>query len=273
MKIGAGKLKKRMTFLTVAFHSLQKGRKRSEVRMKPLKIGHRGAAGYCPENTFASFYKAIESGVDYLEIDLQMTKDGELVIIHDSTVNRTTNGKGKVKDMTLQELQSLDAGSWFDPKFMGEKIPSLHEFLNEFAGKACLLIELKKPSLYPNIEIKLAEELKSRGLDQANDHRIIVQSFDRNALKRLHYLLPAVPLGVLVKNRSISRITDKDLKSLSNYISYVNPKKTMVSKRLIKRIQRHGFKTFIWTVKTKKEANLFSRLNIDGIVSDFPDYL
>ena len=82
-----------------------------------MKIGHRGAAGYCPENTFASFNKALDLGVDYLEIDVQMTKDGELVVIHDTTVNRTTNGKGKVKDYTLKEIQNLDAGSWFDFKF------------------------------------------------------------------------------------------------------------------------------------------------------------
>jgi glycerophosphoryl diester phosphodiesterase len=269
-------LKKSVTILIlilVAAYRLLKRQIKSQAKFKPIKIGHRGAAGYCPENTFASFYKALELGVDYLEIDIQMTKDGELVVIHDPTVNRTTNGKGKVKDLTLKELQALDAGSWFDPKFAGEKIPSFNEFLDEFAGKTGLLIELKKPSLYPNIESKLANELIKRGLATGHNHHIIVQSFDRHSLKHFHSLLPSVPLGVLIKNLAVNGISTKDLQSFSDYVSYVNPKITMVNKRLIKRIHQHGFKTIIWTVKKKNEAKVLSRIGVDGIVSDFPDYI
>lgn len=237
-----------------------------------MKIGHRGAAGYCPENTFASFKQALEMGVDYLEIDVQMTKDGELVVIHDPTVNRTTNGKGKVKDFTLQEIQSLDAGSWFGPKFAGEKIPAFNEFLKEYAGKTGLVIELKKPELYPGIEEKVANELKKRKLDITEDNKIIVQSFDRESLKLFHTLLPSIPIGVLVKysGRGISK---KELLSFSQYASYVNPKITMVNQRLIRRLHHHGFKTIIWTVKNKYEMKAIENFQLDGIVSDFPDYL
>lgn len=262
-----------LILILAAAYRLLKRQTRSQAGFKPMKIGHRGAAGYCPENTFSSFYNALELGVDYLEIDVQLSRDGELVVIHDPTVNRTTNGKGKVKDLTLKELQSLDAGSWFDAKFAGEKIPAFNAFLDEFAGQAGLLIELKKPSLYPNIEVKLASELMKRGLSAGKNDEIIVQSFDRNALKRFHNLLPSVPIGVLVKKLGGNGISTKDLQSFSEYASYVNPKITMVNKRLIKRIHQHGFKTIIWTVKKKSEAKMLSRLGIDGIVSDFPDVI
>ncbi|MCM3114181.1 glycerophosphodiester phosphodiesterase [Neobacillus sp. MER 74] len=236
----------------------------------PLKIGHRGAAGYCPENTISSFRKAVELGVDYLELDIQMTKDHELVVIHDPTVNRTTNGKGKVKDFTLQEIQSLDAGSWFHCNFTGEKIPSLSEVFEEFAGKIGFLIELKKPSLYPLVEEKLAEELKKRELTSV-DKQIIVQSFDRGALKRFHDLLPTIPIGILIKNSGVKMISNKNLKSFTSYVSYVNPKITMVNKRLIKRIHHHGFKTMIWTVNKKNDLKTLNHFHVEGIISDFPD--
>lgn len=236
----------------------------------PLKIGHRGAAGYCPENTISSFKKAIELGADYLELDIQMTKDSELVVIHDSTVNRTTNSKGRVRDFTLREIQSLDAGSWFHRKFAGEKIPSLLEVFNEFAGKVGFLIELKKPSLYPLIVEKLAEELKKREFT-SGDRQIIVQSFDREALKRFHELLPSIPIGVLVKHSGMKIITNKNLKSFASYVSYVNPKITMVNKRIIKRIHHHGFKTIIWTVNKKNDLKKLKNLHVEGIISDFPD--
>jgi glycerophosphoryl diester phosphodiesterase len=238
-----------------------------------MKIGHRGAAGYCPENTFASFKKAIDLGAEYLEIDIQMTKDGELVVIHDPTVNRTTNGKGRVRDLSLAEIQALDAGSWFNPIFAGEKIPSFSEFLDVFAGNTCLLIELKKPSLYPQIEEKVANELMRRGITSGESNQLIVQSFDRNSMKRFHELLPDVPIGILVKNSVVNGLSTKDLKSFSSYASYVNPKITMVNKRLLKRIHHHGFKTIIWTVKKKKDIRILKQFKIDGVISDYPDFL
>lgn len=246
--------------------------KNAQIKKSPVKIGHRGAAGYCPENTFASFHKAIELGVDYLEIDVQMTKDGELVVIHDPTVNRTTNGKGKVKDFTLEQIRSLDAGSWFSPQFAGEMIPTLIDFLDEFSSKAGILIELKNPSLYPHIEEKLANELKRQGIHSVHPHNLIVQSFDRLSLKRFHSVMPSVPLGILVKNKPMG-ISRKELSAFSDYASYINPKMAMVNKRLIKKLHLYGFKTFIWTVRNKNEAAFLKKHSPDGIISDFPDLI
>ncbi|WP_160720385.1 glycerophosphodiester phosphodiesterase [Bacillus sp. USDA818B3_A] len=239
----------------------------------PIKIGHRGAAGYCPENTFASFHKALLLGVDFLELDVQMTKDGELVVIHDPTVNRTTNGKGKVKDFTLKEIQTLDAGSWFHPRFSGERIPSFCQFLDEFAGKIGILLEIKNPALYPGIEEKIADELLNRGLINSEGPQVIVQSFDQNSLKRFHQLVPSVQLGVLLKKLTGKGISNKEFLSFENYASYVNPKITMVNKKLIRRIHQHGFKTFIWTIRKKNEVTLLRNVHVDGLISDYPDFL
>jgi len=239
----------------------------------PIRIGHRGAAGYCPENTFASFHKALDLGVDFLEMDVQMTKDGELVVIHDSTVNRTTNGKGKVKDFTLKEIQSLDAGSWFDPQFGGEKVPSLGDFLDEFSSKTGILLEIKNPSLYPGIEEKIANELLKRGLTRSEGKQVIVQSFDQDSLKKFHQLVPAIQIGVLLKRFSGKGLSNQELDSFSSYAAFVNPKITMVNRRLISKIHKHGFKTFIWTIRNRKEVQLLRHFHVEGIISDFPDFL
>lgn len=236
----------------------------------PIKVGHRGAAGLSPENTFASFNTAIEHGMEYIELDIHMTKDGHLVVIHDDTINRTTNGKGRIRDFSIKELTTFEAGSWFHSDYSSERVPTLNEVLNRYNGKIGFLIELKKPSLYPGMEEKLAEELKSLELTDIN--KIIVQSFDRNSMKKFHSLLPNIPIGVLIKNRGIG-ISARTLIEISKYASYVNPKKTMVNRRVVKKIHSLGLKTMVWTVRSKKEADKFKRLGVDGIISDFPSLL
>jgi len=250
-------------FFLIIYQFIKRFKKKPQSPL-PVIIGHRGAAGYCPENTFASFHYALKLGVDYLEIDIQMTKDGELVVIHDPIVNRTTNGKGKVKEFTLAEIQALDAGSWFHPKFHNEKIPSLQEFLDEFAGRVGLILELKKPSLYPGIEEKVGNELLRRGL--VSGEQVIVQSFDCNSLKRFHSMIPSIQIGVLVK-----KISYKELFAISSYASYINLKVTLVNKGLVIRLHQLGLKTFIWTVRNKKEAELLKYYGVDGIITDYPD--
>ena len=149
-------------------------------------IAHRGASGYAPENTMAAFEKAVDMKADYFELDVQMTKDGKLVVIHDTSVDRTTDGSGMVKDLTLEEIHNLDAGSWFGEEFANERIPTLGEVLDEFRGKSGILIEIKSPSLYPGIEEKIAAELSARNLDKPNNNKIIVQSFDQESVQIFH---------------------------------------------------------------------------------------
>src|SRR5512136_1133404 len=113
-----------------------------------LRVGHRGARGHAPENTLASFDLAVEMGVSAVETDLHLSKDGEVVLIHDHTVDRTTDGHGFVKDMTLRELKQLDAGSWYDARFAGEQIPTLSELLDWARGRVGVAIEIKNGPIY-----------------------------------------------------------------------------------------------------------------------------
>jgi glycerophosphoryl diester phosphodiesterase len=237
-----------------------------------LKIGHRGAAGSRPENTFSSFDHALQKGADYLEFDVQRTKDGTLAVIHDPTVDRTTDGRGKVSGLTWKELRNLDAGSWFSKEYTGEVIPSFTEVLDRYADKAGLLIELKKPALYPGIEEQIAEELKNRKLDNGSGYRIIIQSFDRSSMKKMHTLLPSIPIGILL-NYTPKRITGRELEHIAEYASFLNPKHTVASRQLISRIHQKGMKAVIWTIRTEKEAEKALNLSADGIVTDFIELL
>ena len=235
----------------------------------PLKIGHRGASGYCPENTMASYYKAIEMGVDVLEVDIHLSKDGELMVHHDPTLERTTNGKGNLRDYTAAELRELDAGSWFHPDFKNEKIPLLREVLERFSSyEIGLLIEIKHPSLYPGIERKLAQELLKRPLNSNIENKIMVHSFDMKSMRTFHELLPHIPVGVLLNRR----VSDQKLKEISEFASFANPKQTLLNPNLKTRIQSHGMKVFTWTVNNKKQMQSLKKMKLDGIISDFPDF-
>ena len=127
-----------------------------------LIIAHRGASGLAPENTLAAIKKAIELKADLIEIDVHQTKDSIIVVIHDKKINRTTSGKGRVKDLFYKEIRRYDAGKWFDPKFEGERVPTLEEVLRLVHGQTKLLIEIKgDDNFYPNIEKHVYEILKT----------------------------------------------------------------------------------------------------------------
>jgi glycerophosphoryl diester phosphodiesterase len=234
----------------------------------PIKIGHRGASGYCPENTMASYKKAIELGADFLEVDIHLSKDDVLVVHHDSTLDRTTNGKGNLRDYTAAELKELDAGSWYHSRYKNERIPLLREVLENFGSEVGILIELKHPSAYPGIEEKLAEELGKYYECSTRKNQIMVHSFDMESMKRFHQLMPDIQVGVLIKRR----INDQKLKEIAEFASFLNPKQTILNTQLQMRIQKHGMRVFTWTVNNKKQIRMFKMMQVDGIISDFPDY-
>ncbi|WP_173915474.1 glycerophosphodiester phosphodiesterase [Halobacillus sp. Marseille-Q1614] len=239
-------------------------------RKQTLNIAHRGASGYAPENTIAAFDKAVEMKADMFEVDVQMSKDGELVLIHDTTLDRTTDGSGNVGDFTYEELQKLDAGSWFGEEFAGEKIPTLGEVLDKYRGKIGILIELKSPALYPGIEEKVAEELKARNLDKPENDKIIVQSFNHESVQKVHELLPSMPLGVLLGN---TEVTDEQLSEFASYAEYFNPNKAMITKEFVDRLHSFDLQTQPYTVRDQASADYLLKAGVDGIITDFPDYV
>ncbi|WP_045517027.1 glycerophosphodiester phosphodiesterase [Neobacillus niacini] len=234
-------------------------------------VAHRGAAGYAPENTVAAFDKGVDMKVDYIEIDVQRSKDGELVIIHDTTVDRTTDGTGSVKDLTFEQIRSLDAGSWKGEEFKGEKIPTFDEILDRYHGKVGILIELKAPELYPGIEEQVAQKLKERNLDKQQNEKIIIQSFNFESMKITNSLLPKVPIGVLTSNRA--HTTEQALKEFATYADYFNPSYGIVSKELVNQVHSLGMKIQSWTVRSQEAADFLLDMNVDGIITDYPDYV
>jgi glycerophosphoryl diester phosphodiesterase len=234
-------------------------------------VAHRGASGYAPENTIAAFDKGVEMKADYIEIDVQRSKDGELVIIHDTKVDRTTDGTGYVKDLTFEQIRSLDAGSWKGEQFKGEKIPTFDEILDRYHGKVGILIELKAPELYPGIEEMVAQELKERNLDKPQNEKIIIQSFNFESMKITNSLLPKVPIGVLTSNKV--HTTEQALKEFAVYADYFNPSYGIVTEDLVNQVHAHGMKIQSWTVRSHEAAEFLLNMNVDGIITDYPDYV
>ncbi|MDQ0973686.1 glycerophosphoryl diester phosphodiesterase [Neobacillus niacini] len=234
-------------------------------------VAHRGATGYAPENTIAAFDKGVEMKADYIEIDVQRSKDGELVIIHDNTVDRTTDGTGYVKDLTFEQIRSLDAGSWKGEQFTGERIPTFDEILDRYHGKTGILIELKSPELYPGIEEEVARKLIERNLDKPQNEKIIIQSFNFESMKITNSLLPKVPIGVLTSNRA--HTTEQALQEFSTYADYFNPSYGIVSKELVDQVHALGMKIQSWTVRSQAAADFLLEMNVDGIITDYPDYV
>jgi glycerophosphoryl diester phosphodiesterase len=222
-----------------------------------LVIGHRGAKGYEPENTLRSFKKALELKVDMIELDVQLSKDKQLIVIHDNKVNRTTNGSGYVKEKTFNELRSLDAGK-------GEKIPTLREVFNLVDKQVTINIELKGKGTAKPVARLIEMYVKKKGW--TNNHSF-VSSFDYEELEKFNELNPEIKLGVLI-GRNLERGLNFAEKIKAKVVS---PRKRLITKKLIDKIHKKGRKVYVWTVNTKKGIEKIKKLKVDGIFSNYPD--
>ncbi|MEU7434287.1 glycerophosphodiester phosphodiesterase family protein [Streptomyces sioyaensis] len=248
----------------------------------PVAVAHRGASSYAPENTLASIDAADRLGVEWVENDVQRTKDGELVILHDSSLARTTNveqvfpdrSPWNVSDFTLHEIEKLDAGSWFGRKFKGERVPTLEDYMDEVEhNDQSLLMELKSPELYPGIERQTLKELRSEGWLSSSHvkRRLIIQSFNADTLKTVHTLRPDIRTGFL-GNPSVA-----DLPKFAKYCDQINPVHTVVTRDYVAAV--HGLKgphrrpldLYTWTVDDPATALKVAGLGVDGIITNKPD--
>ncbi|MFC4076866.1 glycerophosphodiester phosphodiesterase [Salinithrix halophila] len=237
-----------------------------------INVAHRGASGYAPENTLAAFDKAVKMRADYFELDVQRTKDGHLVLMHDNTVDRTTNGSGEVKDLTLKEIRQLDAGSWFSSQYAGEKVPTLEEVLDRYRYQPInILIELKKPELYPGIEKQVALMLLKKGVS-FRPGKIIVQSFNHDSLRTYHRLQPWVQTGVLVSLTEYRKgVSDEKLREWKEFSDYVNPNYKLVDDRLVNRVHQNRMKILPYTIRSKATADEVRATGVDGFITDYPE--
>ena len=231
-----------------------------------IKIGHRGAAGYEPENTLVSFQKAIELGADMIELDVHVCKSGELVVIHDDTLERTTNGKGKVSDMALAELKELYAGK-------GQRIPTLDEVLDLVDRRVRINIELKgKKTALP-----VAQTVMLRTEEGWEQNHFLVSSSDYDELRRFRIFDPFSRIGLIIGKLpgALHRLNlfDPFRLALELKCYSMHPRVNFAGRRFIETAHRSGLKVFPWTINSPAEARRLGKLGVDGIFSDYPDRL
>lgn len=229
-------------------------------------FAHRGGRMWAPENTMTAFANSLELGVDGIELDVQRCATGELVVIHDEDLSRTTNGVGLVLDTTFEELRRLDAGSWFDKEFRGEKVPLLSEVLELVDGRCTLNIEVKNaPVRYENIEEDLVSLLES----YKHKETLIISSFDHYVLKRFQELAPDYQLAVLA---------DAVMLDLPEYCralkaDYFHPCIDTCRQDVVEGCHAAGIKVNPWTVNGRSAWGRAMNIGVDGIVTDDPEDL
>src|SRR3989304_3660353 len=232
-----------------------------------LNIAHRGASGHAPENTLAAFQTAAEMGAHMIELDLHSSLDNELVVIHDRSLKRTTRSRGSVDRSTLKALRTLDAGSWFNGRYRGERIPILQEVLDLVGPHARLNVEIKKGlRAYTSLERRLLRCLE--GYDQHKQP--LISSFDESILKRIRRLDKNIPIGYLFKMGLPERVIRRALKL--GAVS-VHGSTRAVSIDLIGKAHAVGLKVFVYTVDEEEEMRRWIRLGVDGIFTNYPDRL
>jgi glycerophosphoryl diester phosphodiesterase len=235
---------------------------RSQPPEGTVMISHRGMAGSAPENTLTAIDEAIRRGAEFVEIDIRRSADGAIVLMHDQTVDRTTNGQGRIGELTWDEISTLDAGSHFSPAFAGELVPTLDAVLTLVqTSSITLVLEVKQPDRYPGIALQVAEKLQKLDLDT----RVVVVSFDHDWLDEFRSLMPDVPVGYLQVGACIRRQMPED--SLVD----VHWTSVLVDPTLIWRTHRRGHRIWTWTVNDVRLARLLTWLGVDGITTDHPD--
>jgi glycerophosphoryl diester phosphodiesterase len=245
-----------------------------------LDIAHRGSSGAAPENTVAAVDLALRQHASYVEVDVQRSADGELVIMHDITLERTTNveevfperAPWRVGDFTMAELRQLDAGSWFAERFAGEPVPTLRDIVDALGRRAGLLLEVKSPELYPGIEADIHEELS--GLpgylpSALASGRLVVQSFNHASMRTFHELAPSVPIGLLYGYRP----TEPELVAASEWADQINPSYRVTDQDLVDRVRELGMTISVYTLNTGRLMRQYIEMGVDGIITDYPDVL
>lgn len=223
--------------------------------MKPKIYAHRGASSGAPENTMAAFQLALDQGADGIELDVMLSKDRQLVVIHDDKVDRTTNGTGRVRDMTLAELKTLDAGS-------GERIPTLDEVLTRFGGQFLINIELKNyGTIFDSLPVDVAGMVRDHNVGDS----ILISSFNPFNFPRFHRILPDVSRGMLT------------FPGWANFLGYrlfrfdaLNPYFKDIDEAMINRLHAKGRQINAWTVDEAADIRHLSKLGVDGLITNQP---
>lgn len=239
-------------------------------RSRPLNLGHRGASADAPENTLAAFRRAAELGADGIEFDAKLSRDGVVVILHDATVDRTTDGSGRVSDLSLAELKQLDAGAKFSAKFAGERIPTLEETLDAIGDRLLINIELTNyASRNDGLEAKVLELM----LRHPWRERIMLSSFNPIALRRVKRAAPQVVCGLLTLPGRMFQAGRILFARLIPGLDAHHPHHSMTTAGFVRRAHARGQKVNTWTVNAEAEMRRLIAIGVDALMTDQPDVL
>ncbi len=233
----------------------------------PVVIAHRGDSAHAPENTLAAFRQAAEKGADAIEFDVKLSADSEVIVLHDQTVDRTTDGHGDVRHLPLAALRDLDAGARFDPRFAGERIPTLEEVFEGVGTRLHMNIELTN---YATPGDALVEKVAALVRKHAMQERVLFSSFFPGNLRKAARLLPEVPRGQLAWRGWMGwparAFLWRGQFALHPYLTDVTP-------GLVARLHQAGKRVFVWTVNAEADMNHLLRLGVDGLFTDDPALL
>jgi glycerophosphoryl diester phosphodiesterase len=233
---------------------------------RPIIFAHRGDFVHAPENTLPSFQQALQKGADGVELDAKLTSDGHVIVIHDSTVDRTTDGKGRVATLTLEAIRKLDAGKWFNEKFAGTKVPLL-EGVFEIVGKDKMInIELTNySSPRDGLALKVCELIKRHN----NHSQILFSSFFSSNLKIAAQILPEIPRGLLAMPGLVG-LWARSFGFMFGDYQALHPHISNTSREQMQRAHRLKRRVHVWTVNTPEQINQLKEWGVDGIITDDP---
>jgi glycerophosphoryl diester phosphodiesterase len=234
-------------------------------------IAHRGASAYYPENTMAAFEGAVEMGAEMIELDVQMSKDGIPVVFHDAKLDNHSNGKGVISNYTLKELKKLDAGSWFNPRFSDQRIPTLKEVLKFASGNIALNIEIKTEA----VTNQLREGIEEKCFQLVNQYNmedyVLFSSFDYRAISHFKKLDPTIPAALVYNNQSNRKLPHqlvKEYKADAFNCSY-----RQLKRKWIADLRNHNIPNFIYTVDKISKMRKLIAAGVTGIFTNKPDVL
>jgi glycerophosphoryl diester phosphodiesterase len=235
----------------------------------PWVIAHRGASGHAPENTIAAFRRAVELGASFIETDLHLTRDAKFVAIHDSTLERTTNGQGSVHDATLEDLRKLDAGQWYDREFRGERIPTLEEVL-DFSrdNDVCFYLEIKY-----DVAWGMHHTLVSAIRKAENAARTIVISFDPSTLAAIRRVDPSIMVGLLADETDQAARPDLVKTAQRAGARQLCLHSALLTPEAVTHAHEADLQVVTWTINDAAGMRLALQCGVDGIMTDLPDRL
>ncbi len=236
---------------------------------RPLNFAHRGASHEAPENTLAAFLLAAELGADGIEFDVQLAKDGEVVVIHDLMLETTTDGQGAVRDRTLAEIRALDAGGWFDPGFAGQCVPTLQQVIETVGHRLLLNIELKTAGWRDD---GLAAAVVGIVEDQNLLDRVVVSSFNPLAVRRVRQLNPFIPIGLLYAADMPLFLRRAWFRHLLQPRA-LHPHYSMVDDQYVHWARQQGYRIHTWTVDDLDRMRQLIQQGVDLIITNRPDLL